>query len=420
MSTDVTREEINKGAGLTTIIDGKFKSNSAVIRFITPLSEENAAANSLAAQLLILSHKKYGGLTAITDFTNKLYGASIGASTFKVGDNQVIAFTASAIRNEYALEGERLFEEIITVLLECIFDPADFDDKYFELKKAELLSAIDSEVNEKRTFAIINATKEAFVNEPYSIPAYGTRASAEALTKEQVYKAYKRLIKSAVVEASLAGAGSFEKASDLIKQRLCSREFDGKVYPFVNYSPAKPAVVNAGDSFEMNQLKMVMVFKTSYRNDAVNGLFSALFGGTPFSKLFMNVREKLSLCYYCASRVIYEKGAVMIDSGIDPENIEAAKAEILNQLEEIKKGNFTDEELYNTKLALKGSFVSVYDSASELAAWYFTRYARGKVNQSPDDAQKEMFEVGRDEIIEAAKSLTLDTVYTLRNNGGDE
>ena len=401
MSIDTKREKINEGAMLTTITDKKFKTNSVVIRFIVPLSEESAAANSLAAQLLILSHKKYGGLTAITDFTNKLYGASIGASTFKVGDNQVVAFTASSIRNEYALEGEQLFESVIKVLLECIFDPDEFSDKYFELKKAELISSIDSEVNEKRTFAILNATSAAFENEPYALPPYGTRASAEALTKDKVFSAY-------------------DKAKELIKQRFDKPNLKAKSYPFINYSAAKAGVKYAEDSFDMNQLKMVMVFKTSYRNDAVNGLFSALLGGTPFSKLFMNVREKLSLCYYCASRVIYEKGAIMIDSGIDPKNLEEAKAEILNQLDQIKKGNFTDEELYNTKLALKGSFVSVYDSPSDLAAWYFIRTARGHEGESPDDAQKKMFEVTRDEIIAAANSLTLDTVYTLKNNGGEK
>ncbi len=420
MSIDTKREKINEGAMLTTITDKKFKTNSVVIRFIVPLSEESAAANSLAAQLLILSHKKYGGLTAITDFTNKLYGASIGASTFKVGDNQVVAFTASSIRNEYALEGEQLFESVIKVLLECIFDPDEFSDKYFELKKAELISSIDSEVNEKRTFAILNATSAAFENEPYALPPYGTRASAEALTKDKVFSAYKNLLSTAGVEVSLVGAGDFDKAKELIKQRFDKPNLKVKSYPFINYSEAKAGVKYAEDSFDMNQLKMVMVFKTSYRNDAVNGLFSALLGGTPFSKLFMNVREKLSLCYYCASRVIYEKGAIMIDSGIDPKNLEEAKAEILNQLDQIKKGNFTDEELYNTKLALKGSFVSVYDSPSELAAWYFIRTARGHEGESPDDAQKKMFEVTRDEIIAAANSLTLDTVYTLKNNGGEK
>ena len=173
MKVNVTREEIAKDVNLTCITDGKFKTNSAVIRFIMPLDESTASANALAAQLLLLSHKKYTGLTEITDFTNKLYGASVGVSNFKVGDNQVIAFTANSIRDEYALEGERLFYELIKVLLECIFDPLEFDSKYFELKKRELINSIDSEINEKRTYAILNANKYAFKDEPYSLsPLY--------------------------------------------------------------------------------------------------------------------------------------------------------------------------------------------------------------------------------------------------------
>lgn len=420
MKVNVTREEITQGVNLTSITDAKFKTNSAVIRFIMPLDEKTASANALAAQLLLLSHKKYTGLTEITDFTNKLYGASIGASIFKVGDNQVIAFTANSIRDEYALEGEKLFYELIKVLLECIFDPLDFDDKYFELKKSELINSIDSEINEKRTYAILNANKYAFKDEPYSLSANGTRESAEKLTKDQVISAYKNLLQNSNVEISLSGGGDFKSAKDLIVKTFSGREMTDVQYPFVIYSPIKQEVVTAEDSCEMNQLKMVMIFKTDYKNDAVNGLFAALLGGTPFSKLFMNVREKLSLCYYCVSRMIYEKGAVMIDSGIDSGNLSAAYDEILNQIEEIKKGNFTDEELYNTKLAMRGSIKTVYDSPAELAVWYFTRHARGKTNQSPDEAQREMFAVTREEIIEAANSIKLDTIYTLKNNGGDK
>ena len=420
MKVNVTREEIAKGVNLTSITDGKFKTNSAVIRFIMPLNESTASANALAAQLLLLSHKKYTGLTEITDFTNKLYGASVGVSNFKVGDNQVIAFTANSIRDEYALEGEKLFYELIKVLLECIFDPLEFDSKYFELKKRELINSIDSEINEKRTYAILNANKYAFKDEPYSLSPNGTRESAESLTIDQVYSAYKKMLENANVEASLSGGGGFEDARDLIINAFKDRENTNSVYPFVSFSLAKKEVVTAEDSCDMNQLKMVMIFKTDYKNDAVNGLFAALLGGTPFSKLFMNVREKLSLCYYCVSRMIYEKGAVMIDSGIDSGNLNAAYEEILNQIEEIKNGSFTDEELYNTKLAMRGSIKTVYDSPAELAAWYFTRHARGKTNQSPDEAQTEMFEVTREQIIEAAKSIKLDTVYTLKNNGGDK
>lgn len=420
MKISVTREEITKGVNLTSITDGKFKTNSAVIRFIMPLSESSASANALAAQLLLLSHKKYTGLTEITDFTNKLYGASVGVSNFKVGDNQVIAFTASSIRDEYALEGEKLFCELIKVLLECIFEPLEFDEKYFELKKSELINSIDSEINEKRTYAILNANKYAFKDEPYALSPNGTRESAEKLTIRQVSAAYKNLLGNAEVEVSLSGGGDFEDAKGLIVKAFKEREISNSDFPFVSYSPAKDEVVTAEDSCDMNQLKMVMIFKTDYKNDAVNGLFAALLGGTPFSKLFMNVREKLSLCYYCVSRMIYEKGAVMIDSGIDSGNLNAAYEEILNQIEEIKKGNFTDEELYNTKLAMRGSMKTVYDSPGELAAWYFTRHARGKTNQSPDEAQEEMFAVTREQIIAAAESIKLDTVYTLKNNGGDK
>ena len=141
-------------------------------------------------------------------------------------------------------------------------------------------------------------------------------------------------------------------------------------------------------------------------------LMSTLLGETPFSKLFANVREKLSLCYYCASGFNDSKGTLMIDSGVENVNVEKARVEILNQLDDIRKGNFTDEEMSNSILSILNLLKGVGDTPSSLVNWYFSRFCRGEII-SPDEEISRIKAVTREQIIEAANSFKLDTVYVM-------
>jgi predicted Zn-dependent peptidase len=143
-----------------------------------------------------------------------------------------------------------------------------------------------------------------------------------------------------------------------------------------------------------------------------------MYGGTPFSKLFANVREKLSLCYYCQAAIVECKGAMLVDSGVEPGNEQKAEQEILNQLESLRAGDFTDEEIENTKKYLIGAYLSNYDSSEDLNSWYFFQFARG-TNDSPKDAIEKINAATREDIINSANSFKLDTVYTLTPSGGE-
>ncbi len=144
-------------------------------------------------------------------------------------------------------------------------------------------------------------------------------------------------------------------------------------------------------------------------------ILSGLFGGTPVSKLFTNVREKMSLCYYCASAYVHSKGTILVDSGVENENVGILTEEVINQLDMIKKGDFTDEELTNTKLALINNIKSVSDSPSSLIGWYFAGYYKGNII-SPEQGIKDILSVTREQLTEAANSFSLDTVYVMAGN----
>jgi predicted Zn-dependent peptidase len=141
-------------------------------------------------------------------------------------------------------------------------------------------------------------------------------------------------------------------------------------------------------------------------------LLSTIYGETPVSKLFMNVREKMSLCYYCACRTVASKGALTVDSGVERENIEKAKTEIIRQLDEIRQGNITDEELESALLSLDNALTQVGDTPNSYSSWYFERFCDGNI-VTPEQQFTEYKNVTKARIVQAANSLSLDSVYLM-------
>ena len=175
-------------------------------------------------------------------------------------------------------------------------------------------------------------------------------------------------------------------------------------------------VKDISESMEVAQSKLVMGFRTQIaapqKEIVAAKLMTAMFGGTPHSKLFLNVREKMSLCYYCAARYNSNKGIMTVESGVETQNIEAAKNEILNQLEEMKQGNFTEEELQSAKLSVCNSYRTIGDYLGSTESWYISQIFMPDT-QTPEQAAEEISKVTREEIIAAAQKVTLDTIYRL-------
>ena len=426
MSVDYRREQIANGIGISILSDKKFKTNSVIIRFLEKLSSETASINAIIPMLLISTNDKYPTRTELTKKVSSLYGSSLGTSNSKLSDVQIIALDAGCIRNEFALEGENVTEDLVQILLDCIFNPViendGFAPKEFNIRKQELIDMIDSQINNKRGYAIKKANEIIFKDEPFSVNAYGTKEQAEKLDACSVYDAYKNLLETAQIEITIAGGGNLEPTVKLIKEAFTSkinRRF-GEELNFISASTLKSEPEYKTEPMDMNQSKMVMAYKGDCSNIYVAKLMSAILGGTAFSKLFTNVREKLSLCYYCAARIVDGKSVLLIDSGVDTANIELAQKSINEQLQDIANGNLTDDEINNTKLAICGDFRSSYDTTWDLINWYFTQYTRGNI-YSPEELIELENAITREEIIQCAKSFKLDSVYVLESSQkGDE
>ncbi len=423
MAINLSEQKISDGIRFTTIIDNKFKSNFIMIRFITKLDELSASENALVPNLLITSNEKYRTRTELTTKLSSLYGSNLSTINHKLADNQVVGIAASCICDSYSFEGEKVTGEVTDILLDCIFKPVvednGFAKKDFEIRKQELISGIEAEINDKRTYAIIRANTTIYKNEPSAITAYGNKKGAQKLTPQMTYNAYKELLKTAQVEIMFVGGEENVEAINKIKNAFSSLERSYSPNKFDCFSTIKTEPVEVVENMDVNQCKMVMAFKSDLKSTYANRLMTTMLGGTAFSKLFTNVREKYSLCYYCAAGFVEGKGVMIVDSGVEYANIPKAKEEIQNQINALATGNFTDDEMNNAVLSIAGDYKSNYDSTNDIAAWYFIQSIRGD-NYSPEQAIKALQKVTREDIIKAAAALKLDTIYIMKGSESQE
>ncbi|MCH5194488.1 MAG: insulinase family protein [Oscillospiraceae bacterium] len=422
MAIKYSREKLGEGIHYTTIVNKRQKTNTVIIHLITELSAETASVNAIIPYVLTSSSRSYPTLTDLNKKLSELYGAVVKGVVSKIGDSQGLVLMAGCINNRYTFDGEKVTEEMTSVLAGCLTDPHIENDRFFEkdfaLKKQELLDDIDAEINEKRSYAFKRANLNIFKDEPAAVSVKGSREEAEKITAASAYEQYKKLLKTAQIEIIFVGSEASEGCKSILTDALSKIDRDYAGDNSSKKSPLKSDVCRVTEPHDVAQSKMVMAFKTDFEDSVAMKLMNAVFGATPISKLFMNVREKLSLCYYCSSGYNDKKGVLYVDSGVEHTNTGKAEAEILNQLEAVKKGDFSDEEMENARRSMINSLRGVSDGARSIADWYFNQSYLGK-SDSPEDQIEKLNAVTREDIISAAKSLKLDTVYVLTGKESD-
>lgn len=410
------RTELDGNIGFTSVIDEKFKTACLTVRFITKLSENTAAANLTGTDVITYSNSKLKTFSELNEKLSSLYGASLSSFSGKRGDVQILGISSAWLMNRYAIDGEDIEGEMLSIIRDSIFSPnaenGEFDEDSFKITKNELLDRIESEINNKRGYAISRAAETAFRGEPAEYSSYGTKESAETVTSEKAYSAYMNLLKTAPVEIHYVAPEENPAVLEMFRENFAKIERVPESAVLKNHSPLKNEVITESDEFDVRQCKMVMTFKTDSDDNYSLKMLNTIWGETPVSKLFMNVREKLSLCYYCASRVIQSKGTVMVDVGVERKNIEKAKNEILRQLDEIKNGNITDKEIESANRSIDNGLTSVGDTPSSYSAWYFECFCDGEI-LTPQEKFEKYSSVTKEDIVRSANSLNLDSIYIM-------
>lgn len=426
MSQELHRAELAEGVSFTSIRDRKFKHNCISISLLTPLEEETVTANAILPYLLRRGSKNCPDFTKLEQTLCELYGASLSADVGKTGGYQLLTCSIVGIDDRFALEGESVSAGCARLLGEILLQPniidGAFPEEDFRLEQQNLIDTIQADINDKRAYTVNQC--RALMNEgsPLAIPKYGWVEKAGEITPQAAAERYARLIDTAKVEIFFVGCGSPDGAREEFTRLFGALERHPVPFRLPPIVEKAGAVKEKTVEMEIAQSKMAMGFRTGALADKKQidaaKLMSYLYGGSPFSRLFVHVREEKSLCYYCAARFDSVTGAMLVDIGVERENQPAARAAILEQLAAVAAGDFTDEELESARRAYVNSLRSVPDGLSSLEGWYLAQILRGS-RLTPEEEAQDIAQVSREQVIAAAGAVTLDTVFFLASKPGE-
>lgn len=419
MNNIINRRKIADGVYFSSITDKRYKKNLISVAFSTQLSEDTATENVIVPVLLTKCNSKLPTYKAFNNKMSRLYASGIGGTAGRQYDLQTISFGAYYLDDIYALSGEKMTGIMTDILIDCLTSPVTengiFSEKFVELEKKTVIDNIETAINDKRSYAIERAMKTICKGEPASVCSYGTVEKAKLITPDSAYKAYRRMLETMPCEIICTGCSDFEGVAEKFAAAFEKAGRHDIENTTIALSPVKTQTEEVTERLTVNQSKLVLGFKSHSDDDAALVLLQKIFGGTTSSKLFRNVREKMSLCYYCSAARNDLKGIMLVNSGVENENIEKTKEAVIDQLEEIKNGNFTNEDINFAEMAIKNDFKSVADSAGNVSNWYFDCIRKNDI-VTPEEKLGRYLGVSKERIIAAAKSMVLDSVYVLTGN----
>ena len=419
MNNIINRRKIADGVYFGSITDKRYKKNLISVAFSTQLSEDTATENVIVPVLLTKCNSKLPTSKAFNNKMSRLYASGIGGTAGRQYDLQTISFGAYYLDDIYALSGEKMTGIMTDILIDCLTSPVTengvFSEKFVELEKKTVIDNIETAINDKRSYAIERAMKTICKGEPASVCSYGTVEKAKLITPDSAYKAYRRMLETMPCEIICTGCSDFDGVAEKFAAAFEKAGRHDIENTTIALSPVKTQTEEVTERLTVNQSKLVLGFKSHSDDDAALVLLQKIFGGTTSSKLFRNVREKMSLCYYCSAARNDLKGIMLVNSGVENENIEKTKEAVIDQLEEIKNGNFTNEDINFAEMAIKNDFKSVADSAGNVSNWYFDCIRKNDI-VTPEEKLGRYLGVSKERIIAAAKSMVLDSVYVLTGN----
>ena len=421
------RTALFPGVHLNVIPSEKFKTNYLSVCFVVPLEKANAHLTALVPKVLARGCRHYPDMAGISERLEYLYASEIAPVYVKRAESLIVGFAADFLKDAFVPEkGEDLLGKVSELLLDLLFDPlvsdGSFREDYTEGEKNDLINAIGARINNKAAYAKERCTEIMFGARPYGLSELGTVQDVRGATARQVYERYEQLVRTAPVEIFFNGEGDTERLAQLLHSRVPASSQRLTVFPKRECLTGEPdEVTEVTDEMPVAQGKLVMGLRMGGINvnsddAAAFSVFNEIFGGSPSSKLFMNVREAMSLCYYCRSAPDMFMSAMFVSSGIETANRDSAYDAILAQLEAMKNGEFSEEDIADAKRSLCNAYRELDDSASSLCLWYLSRVIFGN-NGTPQDMTAKIEAVTADEIVEAAKHVSLDSVYFIKGTG---
>lgn len=423
------RKSLVEGVELIVNRTEQFKTGLLSVTLTVPLKAETATANALIPDVLYRGSRNHPDIESLSAATDQLYGASFGPAVRQRGECQCVSFLCSFIDDQYALDGMAVLEPAAALMGEVLLDPLTehgvFRRDYVSGEGANLADRIRSRVNDKRGWSIFRLVQEMCAGEAYALDKLGSAEEAESMTPETLWEQYQTLLKQAQVVFYYGGSADAQRVETAIRHGfgpLISRR-EGQYACQIISHPAS-AVREVVDRMDVTQGKLALGFRTggiTMESPYYPALMvcNALYGGTAHSKLFMNVRERMSLCYSVSSMLDKLKGVMVVSSGVEFADFDRAKEEILAQLDAIRRGDITTEERDAAVRAVVNGLVSQKDSQGQMEDYCVTRFLVSGELGGSEELRAAVEAVTVEQIAQVAGTISLDTVYYLTGKEAD-
>lgn len=418
------KTEIKKGINLHTIQTDKFKTNLIAIMLTTKLNKENVTKNALIPAILRRGTKELSTQEEINKKLEEMYGASLDCGLDKTGDNQVLKFYIETVNDTFLPQNaENILKTSLEMICEFVFDPYlendSFKKEYVEQEKENLKQIIDGKIDNKARYSLDRCISEMYKNQPFGLYKYGYVEDMKSFNEKSLYEYYTKLIQGCKIDIFVSGILD-EKIEDIIKEnknivKLQGREPEYNRQEIKAKKSEKENIVQ--ESMDVTQGKLVIGIDLDVDNEDFRYnvmIYNSILGGSANSKLFQNVREKASLAYTASSSYYRFKNNIFINCGIEIQNYDKALEIIKKQIEDIKKGDFTEEEVEDAKQGIIASIKTIDDEQdTEITYFFGQELSNNKCNI--EQYISKISEVTKDDVIDIANKVSINTVYFLKN-----
>ena len=425
-----TRIELLPHVYLTHVKTSKFKTGAISVNLLTQLDHETAAQNAILPRVLLRGTANHPDMAALAVRKEELYGAQIVPIIRKKGEVHCVGLFASFVDDDYLPKDEGILAQTANLLGEILLTPTmqdgHFRSKYVEGEKENLIDEIRAVINNKRSYAVTRLVECMCEGEAFATFKLGSEAKARGITAEPLTRHYANLLATAPIELFYCGSAPLETVQEILTSaldKLPQRNFEAKLGTDVRQNAKAEHPRYFEEELDVGQGKLSLGFRLGACMASPNGgaiaLFNSVYGGSVNSKLFLNVRERLSLCYYASSVLEEHKGLLIVASGIEIDKYQEAKDEILAQLDAMRKGEISDEELDFAKRELDTDLQIITDEIHSLENFYLKQTILGRSGDL-NALRDQVKQAQKADIIDIAKGIQLDAVYFLRNKTKDE
>lgn len=418
-------KELKEGIKLHIIKTDKFKTNLISVFLTTKLNRENVTKNAFISTILRRGSKNMNSQEEISRTMEGMYGASFDCGLDKTGDNQILKFYIETVNDNFLPQNSGdMLKTSIEKLLEIVFNPyiedENFKEEYVNQEKNNIKQRIEGKIDNKARYALDRCIEEMYKNEPYGLYKFGYIEDLEKINGKNAYEYYKNLINNCKIDIFVSGMVDEDIDKIIESNENIKKLVDRKpeyALPDLKNKEIKDKENIITESMEVTQGKLLLGLDVDIDNEELKYdtlIYNSILGGSANSKMFQNVREKANLAYVASSSYMRQKNNIFVNCGIEIGNYEKALKLIKKQIEDMKKGDFTEEEIENAKKGIIAAIKTIDDEQDTGITYYFGQEMSG-TKVTPEEYISKVQNIDKQKVQDIANKVSINTVYFLRD-----